>query len=127
MHQLATILAEFGADIGLPALAPGARGNLQLRLGSGAMLGVGEYGDEVVLHYAESVPYGIETLVLKAMRKLALCECAADPVQMGVRSTAQGRWLVVATRLPLEQFSAREMHRLSSHLQSWLEHARDAD
>lgn len=126
MVQLTQVLADFGADIGLPNLAPGADGSLQLRLGSGALLGVASQGDEVVLHHAEPVPYGLAALVLQAMRQVARSESAADPIQIGVRVTAQGQWLVLGTRLPLERFSAREMHRLVSHLQAWLAQARSA-
>ncbi|WP_159910919.1 hypothetical protein [Pantoea sp. 18069] len=124
MAQLTQVLAEFGEDIGLPALAPGPGGSLQLRLASGALLGVSTQGDEVVLHHAEPVPYDLAALVLKAMQRAARSECAADPVQVGVRTTAQGQWLVVGTRLPLERFSAREMHRLAGHLQAWIAQAR---
>lgn len=123
MAQLAQVVAEFGADIGLPALAPGADGSLQLRLGSGALLGLASQGDEIVLHHAEPVTHGLAALVLKAMRRAARSESAADPVQIGVHATAQGQWLVVATRLPLERFTASEMHRLIGHLQAWLAQA----
>lgn len=126
MVQLTQVLAEFGEDIGLPALAPGPDGSVQLRLGSGALLGVSGQGDEVVLHHAEPVPHGLAALLLQAMRQLARSESAADPIQLGVRATAQGQWLVVATRLPLERFSAREMHRLAGLLQAWLAQVRSA-
>ena len=124
MLQLTKVLAEFGADIGLPGLASGREGNLQLRLGSGALLGVSTQGDEVVLHHAEPVSHALAALVLQAMQRAARSDSAADPVQVGVRTTAQGQWLVVGTRLPLEHFSAREMHRLAAHLQSWIAQAR---
>ncbi len=120
MQQLARVLEEFGADIGLPALAPGADGSLQLRLGSGALLGVSTQGDEVVLHHAEPVAYELAAVVLQAMQQVARSEAAADPIQVGARATAQGQWLVLGTRLPLERFSAREMHRLAGHLQACL-------
>lgn len=120
MQQLARVMAEFGADIGLPALAPGADGSLQVRLGSGALLGVSTQGDEVVVHHAEPVRYELAALVCKAMQRVACSESAADPLQVGARITPQGQWLVLGTRLPLERFSAREMHRLTGHLQAWL-------
>ncbi|MNN94606.1 hypothetical protein D3C81_2132620 [compost metagenome] len=74
----------------------------------------------MVLHYAEPVPYGAAALTFRAMRHAGRAESAADPVQVGLRTTVQGDWLVVATRLPLDRFSAREVHRLGAYLQSWL-------
>ncbi|MNL79624.1 hypothetical protein D3C87_2062690 [compost metagenome] len=77
-----------------------------------------------MLHHAEPVAHGLAGLVLKALRQVARSESAADPIQIGVRATAQGQWLVVATRLPLERFSAREMHRLVNYLPAWLAQVR---
>lgn len=124
MGQLEQVLAEFGQDIGIPALTPSPAGHVQLRLASGALLGASTQGEEVVLHYAEPVPYDAAALVFKAMRWVGRSETAADPVQVGLRSTTQGEWLVVATRLPLDRFRVREVHRLGAYLQSWLAQAR---
>lgn len=124
MGQMEQALAEFGQDIGLTALAPSPDGHVQLRLASGALLGASTQGEEVVLHYAEPVQYDAAALAFRAMRRAGRTETAADPVQVGLRTTAQGEWLVVATRLPLDRFSAREVHRLGAYLQSWLAQAR---
>lgn len=124
MGQMEQVLAEFGQDIGVPELAPSPDGHVQLRFASGALLGASTQGEEVVLHYAELVPYDAAALAFKAMRRAGRTESAADPVQVGLRTTGQGEWLVVATRLPLERFSAREVHRISSYLQSWLAQVR---
>lgn len=124
MGQMEQVLAEFGQDIGVPELAPSPDGHVQLRLASGALLGASTQGEEVVLHYAEPVPYDAAVLAFKAMRRAGRTESAADPVQTGLRTTARGEWLVVATRLPLDRFSAREVHRISSYLQSWLAQVR---
>ena len=120
MGRMEQVLAEFGQDIGLGALEPGPGGHVQLRLASGALLGASAQGEEMVLHYAEPVPYDAAALALRAMRRAGRTETAADPVQVGLRTTAQGEWLVVATRLPQDRFSAREVHRLGAYLQFWL-------
>lgn len=125
MGQMEQVLAEFGQEIGLAELVPGANGELQLRLGSGAVLGFSAYDGEALLHYAEPVPYGAAALTAKAMQRAAQTDCATDRVQVGLRTTAQGDWLVVASRLPLHQFSVREVHRISAYLQGWLAFARE--
>lgn len=125
MGRMEQVLAEFGQDIGLAELAPGAGGEVQLRLESGALLGFSAYAGEAVLHYAEPVPYGAAALTFKAMQRAAQTDSASDRVQVGLRTTAQGDWLVVASRLPLHQFSASEVHRIGIYLQSWLTFARD--
>ncbi|MET1114139.1 MAG: hypothetical protein ABWY08_04170 [Comamonas sp.] len=124
MRQMERALAEFGQEIGLAALEPSAEGHVQLRLASGALLGASTHGEEVVVHYAEPVNHGAAQEVFKAMRKAGRTEGAADPVQVGLRSTHQGEWLVVATRLPIQHFSATEVHRLGGYLRAWLEQAR---
>jgi type III secretion system chaperone SycN len=124
MGSLEQVLAEFGQDIGLTALAPSAQGHVQLRLDSGALLGASTQDEEVVLHYAEPVEHGAAPLVFAALRRAGRVETAADPVQVGLRSTGQGDWLVVGTRLPLERLSVREVHRLATYLQSWLAQVR---
>lgn len=120
MGQLEQVLAEFGRDIGLEGLEPGASGDVQLRLASGALLGASTQGEDVVLHYAEPVQFDTARLVFKGMQRVAQSETAADPVQIGWRATAQGDWLVAGTRLPLERLDAREVHRLGGYLQAWL-------
>lgn len=126
MGHMEQVLAEFGRDIGLTALAPSGDGHVQLRLESGVLLGVSTQGEEVVLHYAEPVQYDLAGQALKLMRWVARSESAADPVQVGVRTTVQGDWLVLATRLPLARLSVHEVHRLGAYLQSSLEEAREA-
>ena len=126
MGKMEQALAEFGQSIGLSALEPGANGHVQLRFDSGALLGVSTQGEEVVLHYAEPVPYDAAALVFKAMKKVSRTESAAVAVQVGLRTTAQGEWLVVATRQLQDRFSAREAQRLGDYLQAWVAQLRDA-
>ncbi|MCD2512850.1 hypothetical protein [Comamonas endophytica] len=120
------VLAEFGQDIGLAGLAPGASGEVQLRLESDALLGVSAHGEEAVVHYAEPVPYGAAALTFKAMQRAAQTDSVNERIQVGLRTTAQGDWLVVASRLPLRHLDAREVHRIGMHLQGWLAFVRKA-
>lgn len=124
MRQMEQVLAEFGRDIGLAALEPSRDGHVQLRFASGALLGASTQREEVVLHYAEPVQHDAAQWVYQAMRRAGRAEGATDPVQVGLRSTGQGQWLVVATRLPAQCFSASEVHRLGNYLRAWLEQAR---
>ena len=65
MADLRHALAEFGHDIGIPNLAPGPQGELQLRFpGTGALLGVSTHEGWAVVHYAEPVRYDAAALVL---------------------------------------------------------------
>lgn len=120
MGRMEKVLADFGRDIGLEDLAPGDGASVQLRLESGALMGVSAQGEEAVLHYAEPVAYNAAELTFKAMRKVTQIASPADSVQFGLRTTLQGEWMVVSTRLPLDSFSVSEMHRLGNYLQAWL-------
>lgn len=126
MGQMEQVLAEFGHDIGLTQLASGTTGELQLRLESGGLLGFSAHAQEAVLHYAEPVPYGVAALTFKALQRAAQTDSVTDRVQVGLRTTAQGDWLVVASRLPLHQLSVSEVHRIGVQLQSWMAFARQA-
>lgn len=125
MGQMEQVLMEFGQDIGLTELTPSANGELQLRLESGGLLGFSAHGEEAVLHYAQPVRYGAAALTFKAMQRAAQTDSATVRVQVGLRTTAQGDWLVVASRLPLHQFSASEVHRIGAYLQGWLAFTRE--
>lgn len=65
-----------------------------------------------------------EQLVFLAKRRAWRIEAAAYPVQVGLRSTGQGEWLVVGTRLPMDRLNLREVHRLATYLPSWLAQGR---
>ena len=67
MAHLQQALADFGRDIGLPTLETGPDGSVQLRLESGALLGVAQEGEAVVVHWAEPVRYDIAALLLVAV------------------------------------------------------------
>ena len=66
MAHLQQALADFGRDIGLPTLETGPDGSVQLRLESGALLGVAQEGEAVVVHWAEPVRYALAALLLRA-------------------------------------------------------------
>lgn len=119
MAQLQQALADFGRDIGLPLLETQADGGVQLRLESGALLGVAQEGDAVVVHRAEPVRYDIAALLLRAMKRAGDARGAEQPVQVGLRTTSMGDWLVLATRFPAEDASARRIREASEFLHQW--------
>lgn len=118
-HSLQQALADFGRDIGLPLLEPRADGGVQLRLESGALLGVVQDGEAVVVHWAEPVRYDIPALVLRAMKASGDVRGAALPVQVGLRSTTSADWLVLATRFAAEEASARRIREAADFLRQW--------
>ncbi len=121
MADLRQALAELGHDIGIPELAPGPQGELQLRFpDTGALLGVSQHEDTVVVHYAEPVRYDIAALVLRAMRQAAKVPEASQAVQVGLRSTTSGDWLVLATRFAAHEAGARRIRQAADFLRQWL-------
>ena len=119
MAHLQQALADFGADMGLP-LDAGPRGEVQLRLQSGALLGVAQEGEAVVVHWAEPVRYDIPALLLRAMKQAGAAHAGAPSVQVGLRSVAAGDWLVLATRFPAEEVSVRRIRDATEFLRQWL-------
>lgn len=118
--HLQQALADFGRDIGLPMLETGPDGSVQLRLESGALLGVAQEGEAVVVYWAEPVRYDIAALLLRAMKQAGDARDAAQPVQVGLRSIPSGDWLVLATRFAAEEASARRLREASEFLRQWL-------
>lgn len=120
MAYLQQALTELGLEMGLPALEAGPDGEVQLRLESGALLGVSPSGEEVVVHWAEPVRHGAPALLLGAMRRAGQVSGAAQAVQVGLRSVPAGEWLVVAVRLPARQASAQRLREAAHFLRQWL-------
>lgn len=121
MMDLRQALAEWGAAMGLPELQPGPQGTLQLRFAdSGALLGVAEQDDCVVVHHAEPVAHDAAELLLRAMRQAAHVAEPAQAVQVGLRSTAAGDWLVLGIRIPHDELNGQRMHQAAQYLQQWL-------
>lgn len=120
MAHLQQALADFGREIGLPTLADSTGAGVQLRLESGALLGVAPQGDAVVVHWAEPVRYDMAALLLRAMQQAGDARDAAQPVQVGLRSMPSGDWLVLATRFAADDVSARRIREASEFLHQWL-------
>ena len=113
-------LANFGRDIGLSTLESGPRGDVQLRLESGALVGIAQEGEQVVIHWAEPVRYDIAGPVLRAMKLAGKTQSAQYPIQVGLRSSIEGDWLVVTTRFSEAEASASRIHQASDYLRSWI-------
>ena len=124
MANLQQALVEFGSDIGLPLEGLPASGEVQFRLGDGMLLGVAASttsggDDEVVVHWAEPLRYDIAQLVVEAMKHAAELRDANHPVQVGLRTTTAGDWLVLGTRFPAHEASARRIHQAADFLKNW--------
>ncbi len=113
------LLADFGHEIGVPGLAPGPDGGTQLRFDTGGALGVVQQDDDVVLHWAEPVRYGIPALLLRAMQRAAEPQPGLPPVQVALRTTPDGDWLVVAVRLAADRCDGRTLAGTADALRRW--------
>lgn len=122
MQTLQQALADFGHDMGMgDRLAPGEGGGTQLRLESGAVLGVAPHGEQVVVHLWEPVRHDAATLLLRAMKLAGAAESADAALQPGLRSTSEGDWLVLGTRFPLAECSGRRLHAAAARLREAFE------
>jgi type III secretion system chaperone SycN len=122
MQTLQEALADFGHDMGMNGrLSPGEGGGTQLRFESGAVLGVAPQGEHVVVHLWEPVRHDAARLLLRAMKLAGSAESAEAAVQPGLRSTADGDWLVLGTRFPMAECSARRLHAAAARLREAFE------
>ncbi len=125
MTDLQQALAEWGAGMGL-ALAPGAQGAVQLRFpASGALLGVAGHEDTVVVHYADPLAHDAAARLLQALRHAAQVSEPAQAVQVGLRSTPAGDWLVVAVRFGRQELSGARIQQAADYLRHWLAQAQN--
>ena len=131
MLDLQQALAEWGSTMEMPGLAPSAHdamgGGVQLRFpGTDVLLGVMQQGDEVIVYRATPTPPGggsdheTAALVLHAMRQAAQLAEPAQAVQVGLRSTATGDWLVLSTRFSRHGVSGARLHQAAEFLRQWL-------
>lgn len=118
--SLEQALADMGHKIGIPTLSPGAHGGVQLRLDSGAVLGVARQDEQVVVHLSEPVhAHEAAALLLRAMKRAALPEAGSPAVQPGWFSKDGQDWLVLALRLAEQSLGARELEQAFHGLQGF--------
>ena len=124
MTVLAQALADFGRDIGLDGLVERPEGGLQLRLDNGDVLGIQVHESTAVVHYAQPCAYDAPARLLKAMKLSQAVGSDSAMVQVGLRETAQERWLVVAQRMSALEVSARHIHQMVAVLRDFVQQAR---
>lgn len=121
MVEMQHLLSDFGQKIGIPHLAPNTQGEVVLRLETGASIGISPSGSYLVVHWAEPVGYGGAGLLLRAMKRAVCVHDRPFAVQVGLRNTAAGTWLVLATRLHVGTASAHDVYRAVEYLRQWSE------
>ncbi len=121
MMAMQQLLSEFGQKIGIPHLAPNPQGEVVLRLETGASLGITPCNSDLVVHWAEPVGYGASSLLLRAMKRTGAARDGRFAIQVGLRRTSDGTWLVLATRLEVSSASARDLYQAAEYLRQWLE------
>lgn len=128
-------LAEYGKQIGLPALAPSAQGAAQLLTESGRVIGVewaepehlgtkASAAEEVLVYLRQPVPGAGEGLFRRALAKAHFSQGGTYPVQLGLLDDPQGGpglHLTVLTRLPIRQFTPQTMGHAVDFLTRWLD------
>lgn len=112
-------LADFGREIGITDLAPGPHGGAHLRFDSGASLGIDPQDDQVLVHLSEPLRHDVAATVLKAMKRSAQPQPGEPLVQVGLRSTTAGDWLLMGTRLPAAECDARLLGQRAGQLREW--------
>ena len=121
MADLQQALAEWGATMEMPDLRLGPDGTMQLRFAqTGALLGVAQQDNDTVVHHAVPLAHGSAELVLRAMRQAAQVADPGQAVQVGLRSTTEGDWLVLGARIPQSELSAERMQQTVRFLHQWL-------
>lgn len=121
MLDLQQALAEWGSTMGMPDLAPGPQGDVQLRFPeTGALLGVVLQDEWAIVHHATPAGHDAAALLLRAMRQAAKVADPAQAVQVGLRSTPAGDWLVLVARFPQQELSGARIHHAVEFLRQWL-------
>lgn len=116
-------LAEFGRQMGLPALDFGQHGVAQFVFESGVLLAVepvqsGEH-EEILVYMGLPVGYHGAVMGRMALAKAHHGEAGAMPVQVSLRGDAQDTLLIALVRLPAREFTLQSLGQAVDFLRRW--------
>ncbi|MPM18173.1 hypothetical protein SDC9_64579 [bioreactor metagenome] len=119
MAHMQQAWADFGQEIGLELADLPVSGEMQFQLSDGSLLGVVNGEDEVLVHLAQPLHYDAAQVALGMMKHAAAVRDARRSVQVGLRTTPAGQWLVLGTRLEEGDVSARRIQEAFDFLKHW--------
>ena len=119
MANFQQALADFCQEVGLDAAELGSGDEVQFRMGDESLLGVVQSEDDVLVLWSQPLRYDMERTLLEQMRAAASIRSARHPLQVGLRATPAGHWLVLGTRLPQDAVTARAIRDCYDFLRQW--------
>lgn len=119
MANFQQALADFCQEVGLDAAELGSGDEVQFRMGDESLLGVVQSEDDVLVLWSQPLRYDMERTLLEQMRAAASIRSARHPLQVGLRATPSGNWLVLGTRLSPDFVTARGIRECYDFLRQW--------
>jgi type III secretion system chaperone SycN len=120
-------LAQFGQQLGVPALELNARGVAQLELQAGGLLAVeptpGKVA-EVLVYLGRPLGFDGDTVLRNALARAHHSSAHPLPVQVAVRGEGPEALLLVLVRVPEREFTLPTLTRVVEYLGRWSDGAR---
>lgn len=111
MHNVDQAFSDLGRELGVQVLMPGPSGSVQLRFESGARVGFSCQDDEVVLYWSHPVRYNATEFLWRAFKRVGDPVPGEPALQVGLSKVDDVDYLVLASRLRVEDCSARDMQQ----------------
>jgi type III secretion system chaperone SycN len=124
VDPIAHTLADFGQTIGVPQLQLGPHNTVQLDFDSGETFTIEPCGDEVLLHVAAPLAYATGDTLLAALKRIDALDASGFALQLGYRKTEHGDLMIVATRVPVRDFTPSRLEAALQYLRQWAESVR---
>ena len=118
MDLFAQTLDDFAKRLGLPSLAPGTSGAVELTIERVGRLGIEAVGDRVLVTLARPYPPHASRTAVAA---LALCHWREGhpwPVNAGAKGT---EWLTFTAAVPLPEFDVPALEKVLPYLSNLLD------
>jgi type III secretion system chaperone SycN len=117
-------LAAFAQETGLGDLALADDEPLNLSLSEYEELVFERYPDGVLLHLDVHVRYDMPQVLASALQKLGAETTTPYALQVGMRETPEGPWLVIGTRTDERTFTLLWIEQATAYLEHWLDDLR---
>lgn len=113
-------LAAFGHETGLGPLALTEDAPLRLSLSEHEELVFECCPDGILLHLDIRVRYDMPLVLASALQRIATDGATPHPVQVGMRETPEGTWLIVGTRADASTFTLQWIEQATAYLERWI-------
>jgi len=120
-------LAQFGRQLGLPALTLGEHGVAQLELQAGGVLAVelAPSGADVLVYLGRPLGFDGPAMLRNALVHAHHSACHPTPVQLAVRGDGPDALLLALVRVPERDFTAQTLGRMVEFLGRWSDGVRN--